>query len=95
MLNSDILKPSDQKSAMIHLLESFILPDNQDFEFGASYGLIVMQHYNNFDIRRLADGKVKALSKLLMVILMARACITMNEIIMILGCLLTVKVPLL
>ncbi len=42
---------------MIQLLNSFALPNKQDFEFGASYGLITLQHFNNFDIRRLANGE--------------------------------------
>ena len=39
------------------LLRNFVLPNKQDFEFGASYGLITTQHYNNFDIRRMAEGQ--------------------------------------
>jgi len=42
---------------MSKLLDSFVLPNKQDFEFGASYGLITLQHFHDFDIRRLAEGK--------------------------------------
>ncbi len=36
-----MLKPSTEKDEMIELLGSFVLPEKKDFEFGASYGLIL------------------------------------------------------
>jgi hypothetical protein len=51
-----MLKPSTEKEEMIELLGSFVLPEKKDFEFGASYGLILLQDFHLFDIRRLAQG---------------------------------------
>jgi hypothetical protein len=58
LLHSDTLKDNDQKTEMLQLLSSFALPEKQDFEFGASYGLITLQLYNNFNIKKLAKGKI-------------------------------------
>ena len=55
-----MIKDDEQKTKLMSLLTSFVLPNKQDFEFGASYGLITLQNFNNFDIRRLANGKKKA-----------------------------------
>jgi len=43
---------------MIELLASFVLPEKKDFEFGASYGLILLQDFHQFDIKRLAQGQI-------------------------------------
>jgi hypothetical protein len=58
LLHSESLKDNDQKTEMLQLLSSFALPEKQDFEFGASYGLITLQLYNNFNIKKLAKGKI-------------------------------------
>ena len=59
LYSSNILRQSrsPEKTEMSTLLASFVLPNKQDFEFGASYGLITLQHFHDFDIRTLADGE--------------------------------------
>ncbi len=56
MRHADSIKESKEKREMIQLLDSFVLPEKKDFEFGASYGLVSLQDYNKFDIGRLALG---------------------------------------
>ena len=59
ILSSDSCKGGNcgHNEELEQLLRNFVLPNKQDFEFGASYGLITTQHYNNFDIRRMAEGQ--------------------------------------
>jgi hypothetical protein len=57
--HSDILKDSPEKASMLKLLSTFVLPEKKDFEFGASYGLVTLQAFNQIDIGRLAKGTLR------------------------------------
>ena len=41
---------------MVRLLSSFVLPDKTDFSFGASYGLVSLQEFHDFDHKKIARG---------------------------------------
>jgi hypothetical protein len=42
---------------VINLLSSFVLPDKTDFSFGASYGLLSLQEFHDFDFKKITRGK--------------------------------------
>jgi hypothetical protein len=41
---------------VLELLSSFVLPEKKDFEFGASYGLVSLQDYQQLDAKLMAKG---------------------------------------
>jgi hypothetical protein len=47
---------------VLELLLSFVLPDKKDFEFGASYGLVSLQDYQQLDAKLMAKGIFKDIS---------------------------------
>jgi hypothetical protein len=57
ILNSG-LDDSEEKREVISLLSSFVLPDKTDFIFGASYGIVSLQEYHDFDVKKLGRGLV-------------------------------------
>ena len=52
------LEDSEEKLDVINLLSSFVLPDKTDFIFGASYGIVSLQEFHDFDVKKLARGLI-------------------------------------
>jgi len=54
------------KDEILELLSSLVLPEKTDFIFGASYGIVTLQDFHNFDVKNLSQGidcKTRSLQK--------------------------------